>query len=241
MIKVFVHIAKAIIAIAASLLFFSCGFERVNGDGNVITQPRNVGEGFTKISVSGGIEVYIAQGDKPGISVEADGNLQEHIKTKVSGGTLTIKTDVNIGDADAKKVTVTLPKIESVESGGGALVKSTTVLKGNAITVSSSSGSSLEVAIEAESIKGESSSGSSLKINGRTIKLESSSSSGSTLDAGGLTATNVDADASSGSTSIVNPIEKLKADASSGSHINYVKTPTALDKNESSGGSVAQE
>jgi hypothetical protein len=238
MIKVFVHIAKAIIAIAASLLFFSCGFERVNGDGNVITQPRNVADGFTKISVSGGIEVYIAQGNKPGISVEADSNLQEHIKTSVSGGTLTIKTDVNIGDADAKKVTVTLPKIESVESGGGALVKSTTVLKGNAITVSSSSGSSLEVAIEAESIKGESSSGSNLKINGRATNLESNGSSGATLDARNLTLVNSNSNASSGGTIFINVSEKLKANASSGGKIYYVKTPVDLSKTVSSGGIV---
>ncbi|MES2486729.1 MAG: head GIN domain-containing protein [Bacteroidota bacterium] len=241
MIKVIVHVTKAIIAIAASMLFFSCGFERVDGTGNVITQPRSVGEGFTKISASNSIEVYIAQGDKASVIVEADGNLQEHIKTKVTGGVLTIESDVEIGNADAKKVTVTLPKVESVESSAGCIVKSTTVLKGDNIKVSSSSGSSLEVSVESNTINCEASSGSSLKIGGRAKKLKSNSSSGSSVDAKALVATDVDADASSGSTTIVNPVESLKASASSGSSVNYVKTPEKLSKDESSGGSVSQD
>jgi len=241
MIKFIVHVAKAIIAIAASMLFFSCGFEHVDGTGNVITQTRNAGEGFTKVEASGSIEVYIAQGDKPSITVEADSNLQEHIKTEVSGGVLTIKCDVQIGDADSKKVTITLPKVESIECGAGNILKSTTELKGDNVKIASSSGSSLDVTVQAASVSCEASSGSSLKINGRTTNLQSSSSSGSTLNAKGLTATNVDADASSGSTTIVNPVESLKANASSGSRVNYVNTPQKLNKDTSSGGSVSQD
>jgi len=241
MIKVVVHVTKAIIAIVASMLFFSCGFERVDGSGNVITQPRNVGEGFTKIAASNSIEVYVAQGDKASIIVEADSNLQEHIKTKVSGGVLTIECDVEIGNADAKKVTVTLPKVEGIESSAACVVKSTTVLKGDNIKLSSSSGSSLEASVQGSNITAEASSGSSLKLSGRTTKLVSSSSSGSNINAKDLIATNVDADASSGSTTVVNPIENLKANASSGSRVNYVKTPEKLSKDESSGGSVSQD
>jgi hypothetical protein len=241
MIKVFVHIAKLIVAIAVSLCLFSCGLERVDGTGNVITQPRNAGSGFTKIDAAGDIEVYIVQGDKTSISVEADGNLQEHIKTEVSGSTLTIKTDVNIGNSDAKKVTVTLPKVDAVESGAGCLVKSTTVLKSDDLKITASSGSNLEVVIDAAKSTVEASKGSKIKVSGTTAKMQINSSSGSNIDAKGLTAANVDADASSGGNMVVNAVEKLSAKASSGSAVNFVKTPNKLDKKESSGGTVSQD
>lgn len=245
MIKVIVHIAKAIVAALMSLLLFSCGFEKnfknVDGSGNVITQERPTSKDFKAISVSGGIEVIIEQGNDKSVKVEADDNLQQHIKTEITGDGLSITTDVNIRNAASKKVYVRLPEIESIECSGGAQVTSRQSLKAGTINLSSGSGSSMEVAIDAEHAKCESSSGSSLKINGRAGRLDTESSSGSTLNANKLMANKVTAESSSGSTTIVNPTESLKADASSGSAIYYIKTPGELNKKTSSGGSVAQQ
>lgn len=243
MIKLILQISQIVIAAIIALLFTSCGFngKTIDGSGNVTTQNRTVAGDFTSVDASNGLEVYIVQGSKNAVTVEADDNLQQHIKTEVKGTELSVYCDVNIGNAEAKRITITLSKIEAIEASGGCLVRSKTQLKGNDILLSASSGSNVEVTVDAQNVTSEASSGSSLKISGRTTDLKTDASSGSSLDAQSLVAKHVKADASSGSTTTVNATESLSADASSGSSVNYVTTPKKLSANENSGGSVSQE
>jgi len=243
MIKLILNLAQLFIAIIITLLFSSCGFntKTLDGSGNVTTQNRQVQGDFTFIAASNGLEIYIVQGAKSSVVVEADDNLQQHIKTEVKGNELTIKCDVNIDNAAAKRVTVTLPKIEGIEASAGCLLRSKTQLKGNDINLSASSGSNVEVTVDAQKITAEASSGSSLKVSGRTDDLKTDSSSGSSLNAEALIAKNVKADASSGGNITVNPTESLNADASSGSSVNYVSTPKKINSDASSGGSISQQ
>lgn len=243
MIKVIVHVTKAIITVVASLLFFSCGFDfkKEDGDGNVVTKERKLSGNFTKISGGSGLEVIIEQGNGHAVTVEADSNLHQHIQTEVNNGELEIKSDVNIGNATSKKVIVRLPNIESIESGSGCTVTGRNTIKADAILLSSGSGSNMTVAIEAKNATLESGSGSNLKVTGKVENLTTDSGSGSTLNARELTAKKVTAESSSGSITNVNPTESLSADASSGGKIFYVKTPDNLSKETSSGGFVGQE
>ncbi|AWH83616.1 DUF2807 domain-containing protein [Flavobacterium album] len=245
MIKVITHVAKAIVAVATALLFFSCGFEAnfksMDGSGNVVTKERKLTGDYKAISAGRGIDVVIEQGDSYAVIVEADDNLQSHITTKVEGGELKISADVNIRNATSKKVIVKMPHIESIESGSGASVTSRNTLKGETIDLSSGSGSSIDVTIDAKNSTCESGSGSTLTVAGKTDNLETESSSGSSLNARKLAAKKVKAEASSGSTITVNPAESLSAEASSGGSVNYVSTPANLTKKASSGGSVGQE
>lgn len=241
MVKVIVHVTKAIVAVILTLLCVSCGFERVDGSGNVVTQNRNITQEFNAVAASGGLEVIIEQGSERAVIVEADDNLQEHIKTEVTGKELKISSDVNIGSSGAKKVIVKLPAIESIEASSGSNVKSRNTLKNKSINLATSSGSSMEVTVDAKDTTCKSSSGSGLNVSGKTEKLETDSSSGSTLNAKELSANDVNAEASSGSSISVNPLQSLSAKASSGGSVKYVSTPNKLDKKISSGGSVSQE
>ncbi|WP_294824326.1 head GIN domain-containing protein [uncultured Flavobacterium sp.] len=243
MIKVIVHVTKAIIAVIASLLFFSCNldFKKVDGDGNVVTKERKMSGDFTKIDAGTGLEVIIEQGSGQMVTVEADNNLHQHIKTEVKDGELEIKADVNIGNATAKKVIVRLPNIEGIESGSGCAVSTRNTLKADSILLSSGSGSTMTVAIEAKNATLESGSGSTLKVTGKAGDITTDSGSGGTINARGLVAKKAVSEASSGSTTVINATESLTADASSGGIINYVSTPSNLSKKTSSGGSVGQE
>lgn len=241
MIKVIVHLARAIVTAIIALLFASCGFggNQVDGSGNVTTQTRKITGKFTAINAESGLEVYVIQGAKTEVIVEADDNLQQHIKTELHGNKLEISCDVNTGNA-TRKVTVTLPVVTDIEAAAGSLVKTKTVIKSDDLVLSASSGGNLEAAVDAKRLSCESSSGSQLKVSGKTESLKSDSSSGSNLNAKDLVATTVKADASSGGTIIVNPIDNLSANASSGGSVNYVKTPNSIDKKTDSGGSVSQ-
>lgn len=243
MIKVLVYVAKAAIAMLTALLLSSCSFgglKKVNGSGNVITQEREVKETFSSIAAGGGLEVMIEQGANAAVTVEADDNLQEHIKTEVKDGELKITTDVNISNATAR-VTVRVPDVTAIESSAGANVKSRNTIKSETLDLSSGSGSYLAITVDAKSLRCETASGGNLTVTGKAEKLEAESSSGSTLNAKGLAARKVAAESSSGGKTYVNPTESLSADASSGGNVYYSSTPNELNKKTSSGGNVSQE
>ena len=179
------HISKAIVGIVASLLFTSCifGSKSIDGSGNVTTQTRTVAGDYTEVSAEGGIEVYIVQGSKASVVVEADDNLQEHIKTEVNGSELKIYTDADFNTAGAKRITVTLPVIEGLEASSEAMVKSKTVIKSDEITLATSSAASMEVGVAAKTVNCEAGSSGTLKVSGNTTDLNTDSSSGGSINA----------------------------------------------------------
>jgi hypothetical protein len=79
----------------------------VTGNKKVISRERSAGE-FTGVSTSTAIDVVLSQGEKNAITVEADENLHEYILTEVRNGTLYIFTEVNIKDAEMRRVHVTM-------------------------------------------------------------------------------------------------------------------------------------
>lgn len=246
MIKVVIHLTKVVIAAVVAILFTSCtmnfgSLKKVDGTGNVVTKNRNITTEFTSIKASNGLEIILEQGPNSEVKVEADDNLQEHIKTEITDGELKIYSDVNIRDAKSKKVFVRLAKLTSLEASTGASVSSTNVLENRDMDFSSSSGSEIDVKVNAATVSCKSSSGSEIRISGKAEKLETESSSGSTIEAQDLIVKNAVADSSSGSEINLNVSETLTAKASSGSSVSYESEPKTLNKKVSSGGSVSVE
>ncbi len=221
------------------MLLTSCGFDGITGSGKITTQNRNVGGNFTKVDASRGLDVVIEQSGAQSVTVEADDNIQEHILTKVDNGTLTITSDKGSYSNATKKVTVKMPVIDAIETGGGVSLTSTGVLKSDELIIKATSGSSIKMNIDAGKVTTESSSGSTIKLSGKVATLGTSSSSGSTIEAQNLMAENVTAQASSGSSTDVNALKSFNGQASSGGSLQYKGQPEKVEKHESSGGSVS--
>lgn len=243
MIKVITLITQFIIVTLVALFFGSCSnINSITGSGKVTTEKRAIEGDFKTVEVNNAIDLVIEQSDKTEIVVEADDNLQKEITTNVENGVLIISCKFsNFNNVSSKKVVVKMPVIEGLEATSASTITSKNILKGDNISLSSSSASSINVTTEYESIQIESSSGSNQSVNGKVIHLETSASSGGIIDASKLLANEIDANASSGGSIQVHPLVSLKADASSGGNINYNGTPKSIQKEEHSGGSVNQE
>jgi hypothetical protein len=246
MLKLITLITKFIVAALTALLFSSCGHSinlgnGIKGSGNITTETRTANEDFKKIEVSHGIKVIVEQSDNKSITVEADDNLQQHIVTKIENGVLKIESDENYNATETPVVKVKMPVTNGLSTSSGSEITSVGTLITENIDVESSSGSQINITVEADAIKIESTSGSNIEVGGKALKVETSSSSGSTIDAKNLMANEVISQTSSGSNTDVYPIVKLEAKASSGSNISYHKIPKTVSKEESSGGSVSQE
>ena len=246
MAKLAILFSKLITAAAIALALTSCNtainFEKsITGSGNVVSVNRNVAS-FDKIRVNQGLECEVIQSNEQQVTVEADDNLVNDIKTSVENGTLVISTDYNnYINVSSKKVIVRVPKLVGLETNSGASLRTVNTLTGNDMIVKSSSGSSLEAEIEADNVTLESSSGSEQTVRGKALKLNTASSSGSHIDADELTANEVFAQSSSGSSSSVKAVLLLDAKASSGSSINYSGQAKETRKEEGWGGSVSKD
>jgi len=241
MIKFIISFTRFLVGVAIALLVSSCDMnvKGIKGSGNVTTETRTVNGDFTGVEANRGLDVVVEQSDSKSITVEADDNLQSHIKTSVENGILVITSDFNSYSNATKKVTVKMPIINSLETNSGSNLNTKGVVRSENLTLKSSSGSELNVNAEAENIISEASSGSHMSLEGKALKLEISSSSGSGINAKKLIANEVDAQSSSGSNLDVHAVLKLDAKASSGSSVNFSGSPKTVSKQSSSGGSVS--
>jgi hypothetical protein len=245
MIKLITIITKFIVAAITALLFSSCVHSTlsmgVKGSGNITTENRTITQDFKNIEVSHGIKVIVTQTDNKSITVETDDNLQQYIITKIENGVLKIKSDKSYNATETPVVNVKMPIISSLSTSSGSQISSSGLLTTENINVKSSSGSEINIEVEADHIAIESQSGSSIEVRGKALKLETAASSGSDIVAKDLMTNEVISQGSSGSSTSVYPILKLDAKANSGSSITYHKTPNSISKEENSGGSVAPE
>ncbi|WP_051224385.1 GIN domain-containing protein [Flavobacterium tegetincola] len=240
-----IFLGKTVIAFLFVLSLTSCNysvdFSGEDGNGNVITQNRVITEKFEKIEVNTGLEVIVEQKETTSVTVKIDENIQSLITTEVINGVLIIRSNGQFDTKSTPLIRVSLPIISGLKSTSGSTLSSGTVLKSTSLSVDSSSGSEVNIEVEADYISMESSSGSEMKVQGKALKAETSSSSGSAIDAENLMANEVYAQVSSGSSTTVYPILLLKGKASSGGDITYTNVPKRIEKEESSGGSVGPE
>ncbi len=233
---------KLILFLSISLLLGSCNIDminRVEGNKNVTTTTRKVGDDFTRVKVSRGLDLYITQGSNSELTVEADENLQDLIKTEVKNGQLNIYSEKNIWRAKSKKIYLTLPQIDYLKASSGSEVVSKGTLNVNDFEVDVSSGADVNLTVKAKNVVSEASSGSYLNIKGETETHNAKASSGASIRAYKLESETTTARVSSGANIDVHASEYLDAKASSGGDIDYRGNPKRINKKTSSGGSVS--
>jgi len=219
---------------------FIDGFNGIKGNGSVQSEDRKISSNFETIKVQQGINLYLTQGSKTDLSVEADENIIDLLITEVKNNELKVYFEKNVYRAKARNVYLTTKQISGIYTSSGASVKSENTLNVQTLDLDSSSGSSIKIHVNADDVTSETSSGANMDLFGKTNTFSARASSGSSIDADELVAEVAYANASSGANIDVNVTEKLTAKASSGGDIDYEGNPTDINKNTSSGGSVSR-
>ncbi len=232
-------ITKVLVGLITGLLLVSCNLNiGVKGNGNVQTKTRTVNGSFDAIEVSRGLDVYLTQSENENITVQADENLHNIIKTEIEGGVLKIFSEKNISYSEARKVMVSFKDVTKISASSGSDVYGTNHFTISDLELSTSSGSDMTIKIDAETLDCSSSSGSDLTLTGKTESIKANASSGSTIDAKNLIASTTEASASSGADILVNTTKMLIAKASSGGDITYYGNPEKIEKTDGVSGSI---
>jgi hypothetical protein len=196
---------------------------------------------FDAISVGGGIDLVLRQGDDFRVEVESDDDVAE-IVTEVRDGTLEIRRDRTRSGffdwGDNGTVYVTLPALTALTASGGSDVRAEGTFSGDDLAIVASGGSDVALDLAVGTLAATASGGSDTRLRGsaRTARLHSSG--GSDLDASGFTVAEADVQSSGGSDVSLTVSEKIVANASGGSDITYSGDPRTVDVNASGGADV---
>ena len=126
----------AVLLLIAVVAAAGCVKQGTTGSGNVVNESRAVG-GFNQIDLNGAGELIITQGNNDSVTVEAEDNHMQYIKTGVSNNKLTITFDKNMPmPARGIKFYVTVKDLNSIStSGSGKIVSNGLNVNGLTINI----------------------------------------------------------------------------------------------------------
>lgn len=211
----------------------------VRGNGNVTESKREISS-FSSVEVGSGIDLYITQGDKESITLEADENIHQYIETEVDGGNLKIYLSKKVRKVKTMQAHLTIKTIKGIHASGGSDVYSKNIIKSEVLSVICSGGSDAKLEIEVDEFKCKVSGGSDADIKGSTKKLAAQASGGSDIYAGKLKSIDCHVETSGGSDAKVNATGKLIARATGGSDVSYSGNPEQVDAKATGGGDISR-
>lgn len=202
--------------------------------------------GFTGLSVSSGIDVYLTQGNSEKLTLEAKGVDEDRVMSEVRNGTLKLYIERkgfsgwNFGRNTSVKAYVTFRQLTNLQASGGADVFGQGTLSFNDLNVEASGGSDVKLNLKAAKLNVEASGGADAILQGSARTLNANGSGGSDLDARKLTAEVCRANSSGGSDVYVNATQELSMQASGGSDIYYSGSAKVLSKSKSGGSDISR-
>lgn len=204
-------------------------------------QKRNV-SGFHAIEVSGGIDLYLSQGEEAVAVSAAKDEYRDKIKTEVKDGVLKIwyewNSNLKIDWGNRKmKAYVSFENLDRLEGSGGSDITVDGSIKVAKLAMEISGGSDFDGKVETNELIIEASGGSDVDISGKATKLTIDASGGSDFKGYDLASDICNVEASGGSDVHITVNKELSANASGGSDVYYKGTGLIRDL-KTSGSSI---
>jgi hypothetical protein len=199
-------------------LLTACGFETVQGSGNLKTETRPVGK-FTAIDLSGIGQLIVERAGTESLTVTADDNLLALFKSEVKSGTLYLFTESGKQPSRRAVYKVSVAELKKIDVSGAASIEATK-LEGDRLSIDISGAATGNLA-------------------GRVDELKISVSGAGSFDAAALQAKRAEVSVSGAGKVIVNASDELHASVSGTGTILYIGSPK-LTTEVSGVGSIKQ-
>ncbi len=234
-------LTKVIIGVILSFLLYSCNIIGIQGNGDVVTETRDLNSQFSAVSAGSGLEVLLIEGNQQEVIVEADSNLHEHILTYVKDNVLHIKTEDNIGRAESKLVRVTYTDLNTIITTSGANLRADGTVTSKNLRIVTTSGGNANLAINCKNLDATATSGGILNLSGTAVTATAKCTSGANLSAEDVRAESVVARATTGGNLNVYAGSSFDGSATTGGNVSYLGNPdnVAISK-KSTGGNVSK-
>jgi len=243
--KFTLSIAAAAILASCSISVNSSDFEgnawqKIKGNGNVITEERSITSDVNEIILSSSIDVRYTQGSPAKMVVEGEDNLVDKVVTEVSGNTLKVykKRNTNMWTTKKLQVLVTTPNLVRAACTSSGDFYATNTLTGDKLTLKTSSSGDIKASVEVRDLELSCSSSGDQIIKGSAERLIAKTSSSGDIDADDLTAKHCKASSSSSGDVSVYATESIEARTSSSGDIFIYGNPEQRSSNSSSSGDI---
>jgi len=197
----------------------------VRGNGNIVKEERNIKE-FDEIQVSGAYTVYLTQGSKEELIIEADENLMELIITKVVDGKLKIYNKEDIRNPKKMSIYLTFVEIDELALSGAVEIEGMNKFTLNELSLDVSGAAEIFLDIEVKELDAELSGASELEIRGFAKEVMIEISGASELDASDFKVEEMQIEISGAADAKVFATESLEINASGASNIKYRGNPS---------------
>ena len=207
----------------SGLIVLAVSAQKTINDANA--QKRNV-SGFHAIEISGGIDLYLSQGNETVAVSASSTEHRDRIVTKVEDGVLKIwhepKSGIRIDWGNYKmRAYVSFKDLDYLRASGGSDVNVDGTIKVAKLDLRISGGSDFDGKVDVSDLNAEASGGSDVKISGQAQKIGIDVSGGSDFKGYELSAEYCNVEASGGSDVYITVNKELSASASGGSDVYY--------------------
>ncbi len=229
-------------ALVTSVILLTAGLNASDDDWK---KDRTV-SGFTGLSVSSGIDVYLTQGNAEKLTFDVKGVDEDRVISEVKNGTLKLYIERkgfsgwNFGRNNYVKAHLTFKQLTDLQASGGSDVVGQGMLSFNNLNLEASGGSEVKLNLKAAKLNVEASGGADAILQGSARTLNANGSGGSDLDARKLTVDVCKANSSGGSDVYVNATQELSMQASGGSDIYYSGSAKVLSRSKSGGSDISR-
>lgn len=216
--------------------------QKVVYDPNVVQRSTT---SFKSIHVSGGIDLYLTNGDEAVAVSASEAKYRDQIKTQVVNNVLKIWFDHDeknlFVSGKRLKAYVAFKNLESLSASGGSDIIVEGAIRGDNLNLNVSGGSDFQGKVQVKNLIVNQSGGSDIKISGAVQLVNLTSSGGSDFKGYDLFAESCTVNASGGSDVEISVNKEISANASGGSDISYKGNAIIKEKKTTSSSSVSRK
>ena len=232
---------KLVFSLFALVLTVSAFAQKTIHDANA--EVRNA-SGFHAIEVSGGIDLYLTNGDEAVAVSAKDKEVRDRIKTEVKNGVLKIyyewRKGINLSlNHQSLKAYVSFKSLDALSASGGSDVDVDGTIKSNKLDISLSGGSDFKGKVDVTILNIDQSGGSDANLNGNAGTITINASGGSDFEGYDLITDVCSIDASGGSDIDITVNKELSAEASGASDVSWKGNASVKKAKASGAGSVS--
>lgn len=217
--------------------------EKINGNGNVVTQTRTTSE-YDAIKISGFFDVDLVAGKEGKITITGEENILSSIIVEVEDNALKIhvKKGINLRPSVGKKVELTIPfeKISELSLSGSGDIRSKSPIKNDKFSTKLSGSGDIDLNVETNSFDFSLSGSGDIKLKGNSDNLIIKLSGSGDIEAANLKSKNANITVSGSGDVKVNCNENLTARVSGSGDIKYTGNPEKRDVKVSGSGSISK-
>lgn len=217
--------------------------EKINGNGNVVTETRTTSE-YDAIKISGFFDIDLVAGKEGKISITGEQNILSAIIVEVEDNALKIytKKGTNLHPGMGKKVEITVPleKISELSLSGSGDITAKSPIKNDKFSAKLSGSGDFDLDVVSNSFDLSLNGSGDIKLKGSSDNLVIKLSGSGDIEAANLKSKNATINVSGSGDVNINCSESLIARVSGSGDIKYTGNPEKRDVKVSGSGSIAK-